>query len=113
MYVGLPAFPGTANPAPTGNLGRNTLRLPGINNFDVNFQKSIRVVERVNMQFRAEFYNLFNHPQYGVVSVSPFAPTNAGNIAASVQTSPAGRFLQPPFMDGGTRVIRYQLRLVF
>src|SRR5581483_9936278 len=115
-YIGLPAFPGTAAPGPVGNLGRNTLRLPGINNFNVNFQKSVRLVERVSMQFRAEFYNLWNHSQYGVGTVSPFGPNTAtaiGNIQAAVQTSPAGRFLQPQFLDGGGRVVRYQLRLVF
>jgi hypothetical protein len=112
MYVGLAPFAGAASPARTGNLGRNTLRIPGINNFNVNFQKSVRVVERLSMQFRAEFYNIWNHPQYGVPSISPFSPT-AGNIAASVQTSQAGRFLQPQYMDGGGRVMRYQLRLVF
>jgi outer membrane receptor protein involved in Fe transport len=112
MYIGLPAFAGAANPASTGNLGRNTVRIPGINNFNVNLTKSIHIAERVSMQFRTEFFNIWNHTQYGVPSVSPFSPT-AGNIAASVQTSPAGRFLQPQFMDGGGRVIRYQLRLVF
>jgi outer membrane receptor protein involved in Fe transport len=112
QIIGLAPFAGGPTPGPVGNLGRNTFRLPGINNFNVNFQKNVRVVERVSMQFRAEFYNLWNHPQYGVPSVSPFSPS-AGNIAASVQTSPAGRFLQPQFMDGGGRVIRYQLRLVF
>jgi hypothetical protein len=112
MYIALPAFPGAAVPAATGNLGRNTLRLPGLNNFNTNFFKSIRVTERFRTEFRAEFYNLFNHPQYGTASVSPFSP-GSGSIAASAQTSAAGRFLQPQFMDGGGRVIRYQLKLVF
>jgi hypothetical protein len=114
MYIGLPAFSGAATPAPTGNLGRNAggVRVPGINNFNTTFTKSVTITERVRTEFRAEFYNLWNHPQYGVPSVSPFSPA-AGNISASVQTSPAGRFLQPQYMDGGGRVIRYQLRIVF
>jgi outer membrane receptor protein involved in Fe transport len=111
MYIGLPANSGTAA-QPTGNLGRNTARIPGINNFNLNLQKRIRIAERVNTEFRAEFYNLWNHPQYGIASVSPFAPA-AGSISASVASSPAGRFLNPSFMDGGARVIRYQLRLTF
>ena len=111
MFIGLPAFAGTT-PASTGNLGRNTLRLPGINNFDMNFLKGVRITERFQVTFRAEFYNIWNHPQYGSPSVSPFSPT-AGNIAAAVQTSAASRFLQPQYMDGGGRVIRYQLKLIF
>ena len=116
MFIGLPAFSGASTPALTGNTGRNTLRLPGINNFNVNFFKGIRIAERFRAEFRAEFYNIWNHPQYGVGSVGPFAPNSnsqIGNIAAAVQTSAAGRFLQPQFMDGGARVIRYQLKLVF
>jgi hypothetical protein len=111
MFIGLPAFSGS-RPAPTGNLGRNTFRAPGINNFNVNFAKNVRIVERVKTEFRAEFYNLWNHPQYGSPSISPFSPTG-GTIQANVGTSPGSRFLQPQFMDGGGRVIRYQLRLTF
>jgi len=111
MYIGLKAQSGP-NPAPTGNLGRNTLRVPGVNNWNVNFSKVIRTVERVRLEFRGEFYNLWNHPQFGVASVSPFSP-GGGSMAATVATSPAGRFLNKYYMDGGGRVIRYQLRLTF
>jgi hypothetical protein len=66
----------------------------------------------VGLQFRTEFFNLFNHPQYGNLSISPFAPATAGP-SATVFTSPAGRFLRPEFGDGGGRVIRYLLKLTF
>jgi outer membrane receptor protein involved in Fe transport len=98
----------------TGTTGRNTERTKGINNFDFNVQKRFRVTEGVGLQFRAEFFNVFNHPQYGTISVSPFVPvTNNTGPAANVFTSPAGRFLQPQFSDGGGRVVRYLLRLTF
>lgn len=116
-FVGLLTQSG-ANRAATGNLGRNVRRTPGLTNFDVNVTKNFRITERFNLQFRTEFYNFFNHPMYGTPSVSPFAPgggeaPTAGNIAAAVNTSPGGQFLQPQFADGGGRVIRYQLRLRF
>jgi len=111
MYVALPAQSGP-NPARTGNLGRNTLRTPRLNNFDVNIFKSFKVTEQVKMEFRTEFYNFLNHPQYGYPSISPFSPS-AQAIQASVATSPAGRFLRPEFADGGGRVVRYQLKLRF
>jgi len=111
MYIALPAQSG-ANPAPTGNLGRNTLRSPGIANFDVNVQKQFLLTERFRLELRTEFYNIFNHPQFGTPSVSPFSPAEQG-ISASVATSAAGRFLVPNFADGGGRVIRYQLKLRF
>jgi hypothetical protein len=110
-YIGNPAFTGTM-PGPTGNTGRHTERTPGINNFDVTLTKRVRITERVSTQFRAEFYNVFNHPMYGYPSVSPFSPGQQG-MAASVMTSAAGRFLQPQYTDAGGRVIRYQLRIEF
>lgn len=98
----------------TGTTGRNTERTKGINNFDFTVQKRFRLTEGVAMQFRAEFFNVFNHPQYGNISVSPFVPvTNNTGPSANVFTSPAGRFLQPQFSDGGGRVVRYLLKLTF
>lgn len=114
MYIGVRAHSG-AVPLPTGNLGRNTWRGPGIANWDATVQKSLSVTERIKLELRGEFFNALNHPQYGVPSVSPFAPQ--GNTDLQIQTSvanaPAGRFLRPEFADGGARVIRYQLVLRF
>jgi hypothetical protein len=46
-----------------GNLGRNALRLPHINNVDVNLAKDFNFTERIKLTFRAEVFNLFNHPE--------------------------------------------------
>jgi outer membrane receptor protein involved in Fe transport len=98
----------------TGTAGRNTERTKGINNFDFNVHKRFRLTESVGLQFRAEFFNVFNHPQYGNISVSPFVPvSNNTGPSANVFTSPTGRFLQPQFSDGGGRVVRYLLKLTF
>jgi outer membrane receptor protein involved in Fe transport len=98
----------------TGNLGRNTERSPGLNNWDLNIQKSTHLTETVRVEFRAEFFNVFNHPQFLTGSVSPFSPTG-GFVPTNAATTPAGRFLNPDTVgtDGGGRVIRYQLRLRF
>jgi hypothetical protein len=71
------------------------------------------VNERFRFEFRTEFYNLFNTPQYTTPSVSPFAPSAQGLVGNSVSATPDGRFLRPEFLDGGSRVVRYQLKLVF
>lgn len=54
-------------PAPgvLGNSGRNILRAPGINNFDLSAFKNFQLVERVSLQFRLESFNSFNHTQWG------------------------------------------------
>ena len=106
-YIGLAAGSGR-----TGTLGRNTERTKGINNFDFTVQKEVRVREGLRIHFRTEFFNIFNHPQYGSGSISPFSPNGAGP-SANIFNSPAEQFLQPQFGDGGGRVIRYLLKLSF
>lgn len=96
----------------TGTLGRNTQRTAGRNNLDFNILKRLRLSETTRLEFRAEFYNIFNHPQYGTGSVSPFSPGGAGP-SATVLTSPAGAFLNNQTGDGGGRVVRYQVKFVF
>jgi hypothetical protein len=112
-YIGIAANTGDTR-RPHGNLGRNTERGPGLKNWDVNIIKTTRISERFNLEFRAEFFNIFNTPMFGRVSVSPFSPPqNSQTIAASVFNSPAGQFLNATILDGGGRVIRWQLRLHF
>jgi hypothetical protein len=80
----------------------------------VNVLKNTKLTERFNLEFRTEFFNIFNTPQYGTVSVSPFAPSqNAQAVQANIFASPAGTFLNETAQDGGGRVIRFQLRLRF
>ena len=113
----VPGLPGSVRRV--GTLGRNTERTTGTNNFNVNLLKRTRVSEDKTVEFRTEFYNVFNHPQYGQGSVSPFSPpgnpTGSNFIPASVNTSTAGLFLKANTInsDGGGRVIRFQLKIIF
>jgi hypothetical protein len=47
-----------------GNLGRNTLRGPGINNWDISLLKRTVLTEFKSLEFRAELFNAFNHAQF-------------------------------------------------
>ncbi len=47
-----------------GNAARRFFHGPGLNNWDFALSKVTRVNERISMQFRAEFFNLFNHAQF-------------------------------------------------
>jgi hypothetical protein len=47
-----------------GNVGRNTVDGPGLVSIDASLAKNTFVTERVNAQFRAEFFNMPNHPNY-------------------------------------------------
>ena len=51
-------------PGTIGNIVRNSLRSPGINNWDMGLYKDTKITEGTSLQLRIEFYNLFNHTQF-------------------------------------------------
>jgi len=53
-----------------GNLGRNALRGPAFKQWDFAIYKNTPINERLNMQIRAEFFNVLNHPNFA----NPFLP---------------------------------------
>jgi hypothetical protein len=83
----------TTAPANTlGNLGRNTLTLPGLANFDFSLAKDFKITENSRLQFRSEFFNLFNRPNFDAPVLQVFnssgAPgATAGRITKTVSTS--------------------------
>jgi hypothetical protein len=76
-----------------GNAGRDILTGPGLTELDLSATKSTRLSERFNLQFRAEFFNILNHANFGTpnpvvfssASTTP-APT-AGVITSTASTS--------------------------
>jgi hypothetical protein len=48
-----------------GNAGRNILRTDGVFNFDFGLQRTVKLQERLALQFRAEAFNIFNHMDLG------------------------------------------------
>ncbi len=65
LWVNPAAFSVPA-PGTFGNLGRNALRAPGISQLDLTLSKSLAVTERVNLQFRAECFNILNKAVFAV-----------------------------------------------
>jgi hypothetical protein len=60
-----------------GNLGRNAVRLNGLRNFDWNIYKRVAITERVKLQIRAEFYNIFNDTQFAGAQLNISQPAFA------------------------------------
>ncbi len=48
-----------------GNAGRSLIVGPGIFNLDMGLYKNFRLTEQVKLQFRSEYFNAFNHPNFG------------------------------------------------
>lgn len=72
------APPGTADGCPSatfGTLPRNFFRAPGRVNLDLSLEKRTRLSERVDMIFRAEFFNILNHTEWQSPTVS--SPLNS------------------------------------
>ncbi len=60
-------------PGYIGDAGRTTLTGPGIVNLDFSLQKEFRIDSERNLQFRAEFFNLANHPNFQAPGGPPTA----------------------------------------
>src|SRR5277367_6134291 len=75
-------------PSDLGSQGDSRRRFfhgPGINNWDFAVVKDTRITERVNLQFRAELFNMFNHTQFltpsGITGFTPIPPAQGGGFA--------------------------------
>lgn len=65
-----------------GNAGRNSIQQPGINNWDIGVFKNFRVRDRLNVQFRWETFNTWNHTQFGSANLNTSSP-NFGRITGT------------------------------
>ena len=86
----------TAKEGTFGNVGRNTLYGPGTFNIDFSLHKTIPITEKLKLQYRAEFFNIANHPILG-------------NPGTTVTSGGFGRITSA----GAPRVIQMALKLNF
>ena len=94
-------------PAPDGELGdanRAPATGPGFSNTDLSLIKKFRVTERVGLDFRTEFFNLFNHPQFYLTGSSL---TQMQDISAPSTFAKVTQTVNNP------RVIQFALKLNF
>ncbi len=102
-----------------GNLGRNSLRGPDFFWSDFYLTKWFALTEHVKLRFESQFFNLFNHPNFGLPSVVqagiPGAPsTQTGFGALAYTTSPPTGLLGVGLGGDSTpRMIAFQARLEF
>jgi hypothetical protein len=66
-----------------GNAAPDSITGPGVVDFDMAFYKNFKITERQNLQFRAEFFNIFNHTNFSAVS-SSFGAGNFGQVTSAL-----------------------------
>jgi hypothetical protein len=92
-----------------GNMGPGTAQGPGEFNFDVTLMKNTRIKERQNIQFRAEFFNLFNHSQFN----APGTVLGVGNPTLPLPDVNSAVFGRVTSMAVNPRVIQLGLKYIF
>ena len=87
-----------------GNLARNTIIKPSVKQFNLSMSKDNRIGEGKNLEFRAEFFNLFNHPNFGAPNANTF------RTAAGAYSATAGRITS---LATSMRQVQLALKITF
>jgi len=107
------------SPAPTGqqgSFGRNVLRGFAAAQADVGLQRRFHLSERIRLDFRTEFFNILNHPNFGNPIndlTSPLFGRSTQMLANSLGSGGANGGLNPLYQIGGPRSIQFALKLQF
>ena len=89
---------------------------PGYVETDLGVMKETRIRERVSLQFRAELFNLFNHPNFNYPVTSVFTAGSATNNYQATPVATAGQITSLVGSGGLSNVARqtqFSLKLLF
>jgi len=89
-------------PGTFGNVSRGSLRGPGLVSFDTSLFKKIKISETLNLQFRAEAFNVFNHANFSYPNQIIFAGNNYSSSAGVISTTATS-----------SRQLQFALKLMF
>jgi hypothetical protein len=99
-----------------GDLGRNVLRGFGVEQTDFGLHRQFNLAEGLHLQFRAEMFNVFNHPNFGppnnLLSNALFGQSTQ-MLAPSLGSGGATGGFNPLYQIGGPRSIQFALKLNF
>jgi len=101
----------TPPPGEQGNEPRNDIRGFGLTQIDFSLDRNFRLTERLNLQFRGDAFNLFNHPNF----TNPPGYTQYGSYGFQSQEmlNQGLGGLSAIFQEGGPRSLQLSLRLTF
>jgi hypothetical protein len=106
-------------PAPSGMQGdmpRNMLRGFNTAQADIAFQRQFPFTERIRLNFRGEFFNIFNHPNFGPPIgdlTNKLFGYSTSTLNSSLGSGGANGGLNPLYQIGGPRSIQLALKLQF
>ncbi len=83
-------------PRELGNVGRNTLLAPGLSKWDMGITKNTQITERWQLQFRGEFFNILNRPNFGIPATIVFSGSGSvvGSAGVITRTVTSARQIQ-------------------
>jgi len=93
-----------------GDAPRNFVRGFGAWQMDLALRRDFPIHERLKLQFRAEAFNIFNHPNFGTINSISGSPT-FGQATATLASSLG--ILSPLYQQGGSRSMQFALKVVF
>jgi hypothetical protein len=99
-----------------GNLGRNVLRGFGAWQVDFAAERQFHLTDTLRLRFRTEFFNIFNHPNFGSpvnTLTSPLFGFSTQMLSNSLGSGGANGGLNPLYQIGGPRSIQFALKLQF
>jgi hypothetical protein len=96
--------------------GKNIFRNPNFRTWDMSVQKDWKFKERFTAQFRAESFNVLNHPLFGQVDSGHLAnndPSSGGSPFGQANKTPDQAAGNPVLGSGSNRDIQLGLKLIF
>jgi hypothetical protein len=122
LWISAPSAPGGkelnsgAFSVPTtvrqGTEGRNDIPGFDLTQVDLSISRKFPITERLNLQFRADAFNVFNHPNF-TNPTGNFTSGAAADLQAASMLNQTLGGLNPLFQEGGPRSLQLSLRLVF
>jgi hypothetical protein len=101
------AAPAIGDGTDYGNSGSGIILGPGQFNWDISILKTTRLTERQLLQFRTEFFNTFNHPQFNNPN------NNGGFLSNAIPDVSSGSFGHINTTSVNPRVIQFALKYSF